>query len=163
MILCTRKPSKICPNEWKQELLLMIIQASDKESACQCKRLIDVGSIPGLGRSPGGVHGNPLQYSCLENPIDREAWWATVHRVEKSWAWLNDLAHTHSPKTKFSWWKQWEKEDKWKGGDRLHGGQFQDQVQHFPCTWFILTFWSVVLWKKFTRRVYLEFFHYHNG
>ena len=53
MILCTRKPSKICPNEWKQELLLMIIQASDKESACQCKRLIDVGSIPGLGRSPG--------------------------------------------------------------------------------------------------------------
>ena len=46
----------------------------------------DVGSIPGLGRFPGGGHGNPPQYSCLENPIDREAWWATVHRVEKSWA-----------------------------------------------------------------------------
>ena len=37
------------------------------------------GSIPGLGRSPGGGDGNPLQYSCLENPMDREAWWATVH------------------------------------------------------------------------------------
>ena len=40
-----------------------------------------VGSIPGLGRSPGGGHGNPLQYLCLENPMDREAWRATVHRV----------------------------------------------------------------------------------
>ena len=39
----------------------------------------DGGSIPGLGRSPGGGHGNPLQYSCLEDPTDREAWWATVH------------------------------------------------------------------------------------
>ena len=41
----------------------------------------DVGSIPGLGRSPGGRHGNPLQYSCLENPMDRGAWLATVLRV----------------------------------------------------------------------------------
>ena len=38
----------------------------------------DLGSIPELERSPGGGHGNPLQYSCLENPMDREAWWATV-------------------------------------------------------------------------------------
>ena len=44
----------------------------------------DVGSIPGSGRSPGGGHGNLLHYSCLKNPIDREAWWATVHRVAKS-------------------------------------------------------------------------------
>ena len=44
----------------------------------------DVGSIPGLGRSPGGGNGNPLQYPCLENPIDRGAWWATVHEVAKS-------------------------------------------------------------------------------
>ena len=41
-------------------------------------------SIPGLGRSPGEEHGNPLQYSCLENPMDRRAWWATVHRIAKS-------------------------------------------------------------------------------
>ena len=46
--------------------------------------LRDAGSIPGLGRSPGGENGNPLQYSCLENPMDREAWQATVHRVAKS-------------------------------------------------------------------------------
>ena len=43
----------------------------------------DVGSIPGLERSPGGGNGNPLQYSCLGNPMDRGAWWATVHGVTK--------------------------------------------------------------------------------
>ena len=43
-----------------------------------------MGSIPGLGRSLGGGHGNPLQYSCLENPMDRGAWWATVHWVTES-------------------------------------------------------------------------------
>ena len=42
------------------------------------------GLDPGWGRSPGGGHGNPLQYSCLRNPMDREAWWATAHRVAKS-------------------------------------------------------------------------------
>ena len=44
----------------------------------------DAGSIPGSGRSPGGGHGNPPQYSCLENPLDRGAWWAAVHGVTKS-------------------------------------------------------------------------------
>ena len=44
----------------------------------------DAGSIPGSGKSPGGGHGNPLQYSCLENPSDRGAWQATIHRVAKS-------------------------------------------------------------------------------
>ena len=45
----------------------------------------DAGSIPGLGRSPGEGDGNPLQNSCLKNPKDRGAWWATVQRVAKSW------------------------------------------------------------------------------
>ena len=45
----------------------------------------DAGSTPGSGRSLGGGHGNPLQYSCLDNPLDRGAWWAIVHRVAKSW------------------------------------------------------------------------------
>ena len=44
----------------------------------------DLSSIPGLGRSPGGGHRNPLQYSCLENLMDRGGWWATAHRVAKS-------------------------------------------------------------------------------
>ena len=52
-----------------------------KASACN---IGDLGSIPGLGRSPGEGNGNPLQYSCLENPIDRGAWWATVHGITKS-------------------------------------------------------------------------------
>ena len=44
----------------------------------------DQGLVPGLGRSPGGGHGNPHQYSCLENPMDRGAWWVTVHGFGKS-------------------------------------------------------------------------------
>ena len=51
----------------------------------------DLGSIPGSGRSPGEGNGNPLQYSCLENPMDGGAWWATVHGVTKSWTRLSDL------------------------------------------------------------------------
>ena len=51
---------------------------SGKESACNAG---DLSSIPGSGRSPGGGHGNPLQDSCLENPMDRRAWWAPVHRT----------------------------------------------------------------------------------
>ena len=50
----------------------------------------EAGSIPGSGRSPGGENGNPLQYSCLENPMDRGAWWATVQRVAESQTQLND-------------------------------------------------------------------------
>ena len=56
--------------------------SAGKESACNVG---DLGSIPELGRSPGGGHGNPLQYSCLENPMDRGAQLATVHGVAKSW------------------------------------------------------------------------------
>ena len=52
----------------------------------------DVGSIPGLERSPGGGHGNPLQYSCLESSMDRGDWQATVHGVAKSWRQLNTHA-----------------------------------------------------------------------
>ena len=58
----------------------------------------DAGSIPGSGRSPGGKHDNPLQYSCLENPTDREAWPATVHGVTKSRTRLKRLStHTCDP------------------------------------------------------------------
>ena len=53
----------------------------------------DVGLIPGLGRSPGGGHGHPPQYFCLENPMDRRAWWPAVHGVMKSWIQLSNFAH----------------------------------------------------------------------
>ena len=54
--------------------------------------LRDAGSIPGWGRSLGGGHGNPFQYSYLENPMDRGAWWAIVHRVARSWTQLKQLS-----------------------------------------------------------------------
>ena len=61
--------------------------SSDKESACSVG---DLGSIPGLGRSPGEGNGSPLQYSCLENSMDRERWWAIVHGFAKSWTLLSN-------------------------------------------------------------------------
>ena len=64
-----------------------------KESNCNAG---DLGSIPGFGRSPGGGHDKSLQHSCLENSMDRGAWWATVHGVAKSWTWLSDKVQ-HSP------------------------------------------------------------------
>ena len=56
--------------------------------------VLDTGLMPGSGRPPGGGYGNPLQYSCLENPMERETWWAIVHRVTKSQTQLKQL-HTH--------------------------------------------------------------------
>ena len=68
---------------------------SGKEPAYNARDTGDVGSIPGSGRSPGGGHGNPLQYSCLEDPMCRGAWRATVHGVAKSQTWLKWLS-THT-------------------------------------------------------------------
>ena len=59
-----------------------------KNPTCNAR---DLGSIPGLERSPGGGHGNSFQYSCLENPKDRGAWWATIHGIAES-----DMTEGHS-------------------------------------------------------------------
>ena len=64
-----------------------------KESTCNAG---DLSLIPGSGRSSGEENGNPLQYSCLENPMDRGAWWATVHGVPKSQTGLRTNFHFHS-------------------------------------------------------------------
>ena len=56
-----------------------------KESACNARDVGNLDLISGSERFPGGGDGNPLQYSCLENPMDRRAWWAVVHRVAKNW------------------------------------------------------------------------------
>jgi len=67
---------------------LFFLGGSDgKESTCSAE---DPGSTPGPRRSPGEGNGYPFQYSCLENTVDRGAWWATVHGVAKSWTRLSD-------------------------------------------------------------------------
>ena len=85
-----------CPltQAWASQMALVVknpsANAGDTRDAC---------SIPGSRRSPREGHGNPLQYSCLENPMDRGAWWATVHGVTQSQTWLKRLsihAHTHT-------------------------------------------------------------------
>ena len=73
-------------------------QLSGKESACSTG---DLGSIPGLGRSPGEGNGNPLQYSGLESPKDRGAWWAAVHWTAKSW---HNRTHMYTERATYSCW-----------------------------------------------------------
>ena len=79
----TNRFSKPYHTRWTSQLALMV-----KNSSANAGDIWDEGSIPGSRRSTGGQHGNPLQYSCLENPMDRGAWWAAVHRVTKSQTWL---------------------------------------------------------------------------
>ena len=104
---------------------------SGKEPTCQCrrhKRLQDriQGSIPGSGRSPEGGHGNPLQYSCLENPMDRGAWQATVHGVAESQTrlkWLRicikitneNLLYSKGALLDTLWWPKLERDPKMSG------------------------------------------------
>ena len=71
---------------WASRAVLVV-----KDPPANAGDIRDLGSIPGSGRSPGGVHGNPLQYSCLKNPTDRGAWWAIVHSVAKSQPGLKQL------------------------------------------------------------------------
>ena len=72
--------------------------SAGKESTCNPGDEGDACSIPGWGRSPGGGHGNPLQYPCLKNSTERGAWWATVHRIIKSQTQLKHRStHTGTP------------------------------------------------------------------
>ena len=84
-------------HSWEDTSMALVV----KNPPANAGDIRDVGSIPGSGRSPGGEHGNPLQYSCLENPLDRGAWWATVHGVEKSQTKLKQLSKP--AKTLFGW------------------------------------------------------------
>ena len=78
-----------------------------KGYACSARNSEDSGLIPGSGRSPGRRNGNPLQYSWLENPIDKGVWWVAVHGVAKSWiqlsSWVHSRAGTHTPIQSLSW------------------------------------------------------------
>ena len=73
-----------------------------KNPATNAGDIRDMDSTPGLGRSPGGGYGNLLQYSCLENPMDRGAWQATAHRVTQSRTQRSDFIHTHIKRTALS-------------------------------------------------------------
>ena len=65
-------------------VVLVVKKKKKKNLSANARRHKTQGLIPRWGRSPGGGHSNPLQYSCLENPMDRGTWWATVHRVTES-------------------------------------------------------------------------------
>ena len=98
--------------------------SDSKEFACNAG---DPGLIPWSGRSPGGGNGNPPQYSCLENSMDRRAWWATVHGVTKSLAWLSTGTHTIPTK---------QPTEKWPNV-RISTGQGEACLQAEPCAWFL--------------------------
>ena len=66
-----------------------------KNPPASSRKTGDMGLMPGLGQSLGGGNGNPFQYSCLGNPMDRGMWWATVHEVTKSWTQLSIHARMH--------------------------------------------------------------------
>ena len=74
----------------KRQIRVSQVALVVKDPPANARDLKNMGSIPGLGRSPGAGHGNPLQYSCLENSIDRGTWRAAVHGVARSWTRLSD-------------------------------------------------------------------------
>ena len=76
---------------WASQVVLVV-----KNPLVNAGDLRDTGSTPGSGRSPREGHGNPLQYSSLKNPMDRGAWWATVHAVAQSQTQLSDSACMHT-------------------------------------------------------------------
>ena len=70
-------------------MCFLALHGSDSEASAS--NAGDLGSVPGVGRSPGEGNGNPFQYSCLKNPMEGGAWEATVHEVSKSWTWLSNF------------------------------------------------------------------------
>ena len=93
ILLLSEYPLK-CQTFFMNSFLLILFLISRKEAACNTG---DLGLIPGSRRSPGKGNGNPLQHSCLENPMDRGAWWATVHGVTTVGHDLMTKTHTHTP------------------------------------------------------------------
>ena len=82
-----------CPNIWEAGASQVVLAVKNLPVNAEVVR--DTGWIPRSGRSPGGGDGNPLQYPCLENPMDREAWWATVLGVAKSSTRLTEQLSMH--------------------------------------------------------------------
>ena len=85
-VLKKKNPAIDC-GEYRE---VVCIDGDSEESTCSARDTGDALSVPESGRSPGGGNGSPLQYSCLENSMDRGAWWAIIQRVAKNWTQLND-------------------------------------------------------------------------
>ena len=81
----------VCRIPWVGREVRTLVAQIVKNAPAMQERQETLNSIPGSGRPPREGHGNPLQYSCLENPMDRGAWWATVHGVAKSQTWLSNF------------------------------------------------------------------------
>ena len=91
LVLCKKEEVQFYRISWASQVVLVV-----KNLPANARDVTDVGSIPRSGRSPGGGNSNPQQYSCLENPMDRGAWQATVHKDVKSWTRLKWLSmHIH--------------------------------------------------------------------
>ena len=124
----------------------------------------DMGSIPGLGRSPGGGHSNPLQYSYLENPMDRGAWQAIVHSVTKSQTWLKWL----SMKTcdvmscgRESWLKSPQTKLWHRTGELIYLWGRTVKVYSWPCQWkengFCWSLLTALILKKAGKYLHAEY------
>ena len=117
---------------WASQLVLVV-----KNLSADAWYIGDAGWIPGSGRCPGGGHDNPLQYSCLENSMDRGVWWATVHGVAKIWTWLKWLSmHTLKQHKQNLFWGQfcWSfyLMRAWLGMYNHRDGNWDNS--HFTCT-----------------------------
>ena len=86
------KETKSKINKWASQVALLV-----KNLPANAEDIKDEGSIPGLGRYPGEGHGNPLQYSCLENSMNRGAWWAIIHRVANNQTRLKRFSIAQGP------------------------------------------------------------------
>ena len=111
----------------------------------------DVGSVPRLGRSPGAGHDSPLQYSCLKNPMNREAWWAIIHRVTKSWTRLKWLStHTHMGEEEKSW-RLWSPRTSEESGEPVEGGGEDLALSPIQLSWSLFLTMGQVLEDRVLR------------
>ena len=120
---------------WVSQVVLMVKNLPTYEGDIR-----DSSSVPGSGSSPGGGQGNPLQYSCLENPMDRGAWWATVHGVAKSQAWLKWLSTCTCPKVEQLWKAVSSLKYPLRSTEDIVETTWQTSL---CCVWLLVTPWTV--------------------